>query len=538
MEPRYTVAIEIGSSKISGAVASVDPDSGAIEIVAHEVQHASNCVRHGRVSNVQEVSDLVNGIIRKLENNPAVMPRKITEVYIGLGGRSLTTVPAKASIDLSNESEITADTISRIKREAEFGLTTTKSILDLLPRRYYVDNKEVSNMAGTFGTRASIDFTAVICAQENRANLERIKIDSPLLRRRNYIIRPLAIADMVLESNERQLGCALVDLGAETTTLSIYKEGSLQYAVTLPLGSRHVTRDLMSGLKLTEDRAEQIKIEMGNAINERPGGAALSADQVDVNQYVHARIGEIIANIIHQAEAAGFKAGDLPAGIIAVGGGIRLRNFTQALASQSKMRVRVGIADPQIRICEDLDPDRDVDIIALVKAAVRRGGPSCLFLDEAVVEQPETEDSGSVHASEPAYRREVSESDSDLLDDDPDDEDEDEELRSGKSGWLSRLLGRKAKRREADERRERLMEESRREEEERRQRENEERAARRAARRADQETIDPMADEDDEEEDDSEYKKSRSFLNTFADKWGKILNNDINEEANLDDRNQ
>jgi|InofroStandDraft_1065614.scaffolds.fasta_scaffold17713_3 cell division protein FtsA len=524
MEPRYIVAIEIGSSKIHGAVAQVDSDSGAIQVIASEVQHAANSVRHGRVSNVQEVSDLVNGIVRKLENNQAVMPRKISEIYISLGGRSLTTVPTKASIDFANETEITADAIKRLKKEAEFGLTTTKSILDLLPRRYYVDNKEVTNMAGTFGTRASIDFTAIICAQENRANLERIKLDSPLLRRRNYLIRPLAIADMVLDSNERQLGCALVDFGAETTTLSIYKEGALQFAVTLPLGSRNVTRDLMGGLKLTEDRAEQLKIEHGNAINERPGGAPLSADQVDINQFVHARTGEIIANVIHQAEAAGYKVGDLPAGIVAVGGGARMRNFLSALSTQSKMRVRHGVADPQIHLCQGLDPDVDVDIIALLKAAAAMPGNSCLFLDRTLVEKTEPE-SGHRPDDEAAadnYRRPVNESDSDLLDDDPDDEFEARPPK--KQGWFSRMLNR----RKADERREQLLEDARRDEEERRERQRQ--------RREDQETIDPMADEDDSDDmAEIDYAETKSLIGKFKNKVTSYL--ERGTEADLDDRN-
>ena len=521
MEPRYIVAIEIGSSKIHGAVAQVDSDSGAIQVIASEVQHAANSVRHGRVSNVQEVSDLVNGIVRKLQ---AVMPRKISEIYISLGGRSLTTVPTKASIDFANETEITADAIKRLKKEAEFGLTTTKSILDLLPRRYYVDNKEVTNMAGTFGTRASIDFTAIICAQENRANLERIKLDSPLLRRRNYLIRPLAIADMVLDSNERQLGCALVDFGAETTTLSIYKEGALQFAVTLPLGSRNVTRDLMGGLKLTEDRAEQLKIEHGNAINERPGGAPLSADQVDINQFVHARTGEIIANVIHQAEAAGYKVGDLPAGIVAVGGGARMRNFLSALSTQSKMRVRHGVADPQIHLCQGLDPDVDVDIIALLKAAAAMPGNSCLFLDRTLVEKTEPE-SGHRPDDEAAadnYRRPVNESDSDLLDDDPDDEFEARPPK--KQGWFSRMLNR----RKADERREQLLEDARRDEEERRERQRQ--------RREDQETIDPMADEDDSDDmAEIDYAETKSLIGKFKNKVTSYL--ERGTEADLDDRN-
>lgn len=540
MEPRYIVAIEIGSSKIHGAVAQVDDDSGAIQVIASEVQHAANSVRHGRVSNVQEVSDLVNGIIRKLENNQAVMPRKISEIFIGLGGRSLTTIPAKASIDFPAETEITAETIKRIKKEAEFGLTTTRSILDLLPRRYYVDNKEVANMPGTFGSRASIDFTAVICAQENRANLERIKLDSPLLRRRNYIIRQLAIADMVLDPNERQLGCALVDFGAETTTLSIYKDGALQFAVTLPLGSRNVTRDLMGGLKLTEDRAEQLKTEHGNAINERPGGAPLSADQVDINQFVHARTGEIIANVIHQAEAAGYKVSDLPAGIIAVGGGARMRNFLTALSNQSKTRVRQGMAEPAIQLCPGLDPYANVDITALLRAAARLNGNSCLFLDENSVTAPTAEtdfaDTGHESFADDDYpqRRQVSETDSDLLDDDPDDDSENERPR--KQSWLSRMLNR----RKADERREQLLEDVRQDEELRRQRQDEERRERerrRVERRQDQETIDPMADEDDDPDDfqQIDYNETKGFISKFKDKVTNYL--ERGTEADLDDRN-
>lgn len=542
MEPRYIVAIEIGSSKIHGAVAQADPATGAVQVIASEVQHAANSVRHGRVSNVQEVSDLVNGIIRKLENNQAVMPRKISEIYIGLGGRSLTTVPAKASIDFPAETEITAETIKRIKKEAEFGLTTTRSILDLLPRHYYVDNKEVANMPGTFGSRASIDFTAVICAQENRANLERIKLDSPMLRRRNYLIRPLAIADMVLDPNERQLGCALVDFGAETTTLSIYKDGALQFAVTLPLGSRNVTRDLMGGLKLTEDRAEQLKTEHGNAINERPGGAPLSADQVDINQFVHARTGEIIANVIHQAEAAGYKVADLPAGIIAVGGGARLRNFLTALSNQSKTRVRQGMAEPTIQLCPGLDPYANVDIIALLKAAAQLGGNSCLFLDESAVITPDTvpDDSAGDHGDSLSatdfQRRQVSESDSDLLEDDPDDDASDYQPHK-KQSWLSRMLNR----RKADERREQLLEDVRQDQEQQRQlkdQERRERERRRLERRQDQETIDPMAEEDYDDTDDIseiDYNETKGFISKFKDKVTNYL--ERGTEADLDDRN-
>lgn len=387
MDPKYIVAIEIGSSKIHGAVAAVQPD-GSLSVLASECQRATGCVRYGRVSNVQEVSTHVNNILRKLENHPDIMPRKISEIYVGLGGRSFSSLPATATINYNREIEITAEAIKRLKDEANFGLSTPKPVLEILPRRYFVNNKEVTNIVGTVGTSVRAEFTALLCAQDNRNYLDRIKFESPVIRRRTYLLRPVAVADMVLDYSERQLGCVLVDIGAETTTVMVYKDGSLQFASTLPLGSRNITLDLKTGLSLTEDRAEQVKLTLGNAINERYG-QQLSAEQLEVNQYVQARTGEIIANVIHQVEASGYKMSDLPAGFIVVGGGARLRNFNQALTTQAKCKTRMGTATSSINVCQGIDPDRDIDILALLSAAADRNGDSCLVCDE--VERPEAQ---------------------------------------------------------------------------------------------------------------------------------------------------
>lgn len=466
METRYIAALEIGSSKIHGAVAAVN-DEGRINVLASESLHATDCVRYGRVSNVQEVSTHVNTIIRKLENNPAIRPNKITELFISLGGRSFSTIEASATLDYGHDVEITADAIHRLKDEARFGITTNKMIVDLVPRRYFVNNKEVSNIVGSVGSRVRAEFTALLCAQDNRSNLERIKFDSQHMRRAAYLMRHTAIADMVLEPSERSLGCVLADFGAETTTVGVYKHGSLQFAITLPLGSRNVTRDLMSGLSLTEDRAEQVKLELGNAINERHGGSPLSSEQVEINQYVQARTGEIIANVIHQIESAGYKSADLPAGIIAVGGGTRLRNFTQALTTQSKMKVRTGTANPRMQLCDGLDPDSDTDILSLIAFAAANTTNNCLLIERptqeeiqarqaAMAEHRSTTDNrqrpadnrysqSSTDSPRQAQRRDLSDDDPDLLSDDDDDTPRREKPK--KEGFFARLRRKQAERR-------------------------------------------------------------------------------------------
>ncbi len=253
MDTRYIAAIEIGSSKIKGLIASVG-ELGDITLLAAEETKVSNCVRYGRISNVQEVTLHVNQIIRKLENSPAVIPGKVSAVYLALGGRSFATMAVQASTKLPSAIEITADTVERLKREASFSLVVTdKETLALLPKTFYVDNTQVKNVVGTIGSQIKAEFSALVCAPDNKRNLERIKIEtSEQQPKREYVYRPIAQADLVLSPDEKQIGCALIDFGAETTTVSVYKDDVLQAIVTLPMGSRNITRDLMAGLILTE----------------------------------------------------------------------------------------------------------------------------------------------------------------------------------------------------------------------------------------------------------------------------------------------
>ena len=85
MEEKNIIAIEIGSSKIKGALGSFSP-SGVLTVKAVEEEPLLDWVRYGAVSNVEETSRLVSGIIRKIENR--VAPSKVSKVYVGLGGRS------------------------------------------------------------------------------------------------------------------------------------------------------------------------------------------------------------------------------------------------------------------------------------------------------------------------------------------------------------------------------------------------------------------------------------------------------------------
>lgn len=418
MDNRYIVALEIGSSKIKGLVASVG-DLGEINVIAIEETRVNDCVRYGRIQNVQEVSSYVNETIRKIENNPRIHPRKVTDIFVSLGGRSLSTVTAQAQAKFPSPIEISADTIERLKREASFGLVTDKKTLEMLPHAYFVDNSEVKKVVGVVGSQLKAEFSAIVISPVNLDNLNRLKFDNrnPKL---HYVIRPIVLADLVLSASEKQIGCALVDFGAETTTICIYKDDVLQSVVTLPIGSRNITRDLMSGMSMTEERAEIAKAEVGSALTD---ASAVSSTDIEINNYISARAGEIVANVLHQIEAAGFKAA-LPGGIVLTGGGARLRNFDRLVEAQSKMPVRIASIEGSLQFKgNSFDRNSNIDILAMAKNVAENFDIDCLeALPQPVEEVSEpvgyNNDYGYSTAQRGGYRQ-IDEDN--LLGDDPDD---------------------------------------------------------------------------------------------------------------------
>ncbi len=390
MRPKYIAAIEIGSSRIKGIVGSVD-ETAAITVLAIEELDSGEAVRHGRVQNTREVGNLVNEIIRRLENNPKVAPGQISAVFVAKGGRSLSSAVAEAAIKLGGEAEITLQTLERLRKEARYNLATDRDVLAIAPRRFVVDNSEMKKIIGVFGNNIRGEFTILTASPENLRALDRVNIEShsqPVDR--EYITRLLAQSEMALTDSDRELGCLFIDFGAETTTAAIFRSGTLQAALTLPMGSANITRDLMAGLSVTADSAENIKRTKGRAVVERLNMQVPDSETREIVNYVSARTGEIIANINNFMEQAGFKASELTAGAVVAGGGARLNGFLEVLEAQTKLKARNAAVDSSIKMPAGSDnASEHFDVISLVKYAAAHSDKSCLTFPEVVEIKPE-----------------------------------------------------------------------------------------------------------------------------------------------------
>lgn len=428
MTSKYIAAIEIGSSRIKGIVAGCEPGK-PMKVLAIEDAPAGESVRYGRVKNAREANDIINDIIRRLENSPQVAPGKITAVYVADGGRSMQSMTSESALNFGSEEEFTDATVERLHKEAVFKLSTDRDIIGIIPRRYFVDSTEVKKIAGSFGSTVRGDFTILTLAPENHRAIERLFLDSDGREvKRHLVTRLLAQTDMALSESDRQAGTLFIDFGAETTTLAAFRSGGLVFAATLPIGSANITRDLSAALSVTFEKAENIKRTKGIAVADRAKFDAPDDEVKEIVDYVSARASEIFANINNLLVEADLRAADFPGGIVITGGGAKLQGFTEMVESLSKMKVRRAAVDGSVAIVPGINVADNFDIISVAKYAAAHSDGTCIAMPE---KQPETV--AEEAASEAAHsvpqsrydnsrmgqgRRDIAEDDPGLLEDD------------------------------------------------------------------------------------------------------------------------
>lgn len=396
---RFIVAIELGSSKARIGVAGYDPEDKTNRLTVYHTASLPtvDSVRYGRIQNPREVTGIVSELLNEVQKKYPIEGRNILGAYVGMGGRSLKSHKINAEILLPERREITEEMLERLENEAINRLSTQDQLITIEPARFMVDNMVTPRPIGSLGSRLSGEYTVVTCNPANKNDIVEVISNRVGLNIRGLSVQPLALAHLVLSPQETKAGCMLVDFGAETITVSIFKDYALQYLATIPIGSRLITLDLAKVLALTEDEAEKIKLAQGNAMPEKSGETGGSPDDENINAIITARIADIVANINAQPEFAGIPQLSLPAGIILTGGGAKMHNFARLLESVMHLKVRIATLPPEIIITDtEISATDNIDLIALLsegaESAKANGDPECVTAPPAKnVAQPVVE---------------------------------------------------------------------------------------------------------------------------------------------------
>lgn len=395
---QYIVAFEIGSSKVVGAVAE-KTDDGRLVVQCLEDESQTNCVNYGQVQNVENIKQCIARITHVLESK---LDGHITQFYVGLAGRTLHSEAGEVNRSIDATTAIQKTTIDNIMRDASRNNVKRYDTIDVVPRAFYVDKKldTTNNPVGQYGSSIKIKFNLIVANSNIMLNLKRVMANRDV---KAYLISTLAMGNNIISKDEKRLGCMLVDMGAETTSVAIYKGGMLVYLNTLPLGGRNLTLDVANGLNVLEETAERVKKNINNPLDLHNVDDIMveGISSREAANYINARTGEIIANINKQLEYAGVNASDIST-IILTGGAAQLKGMAHKLEDATKISVREATMPNNVHFPAGTRANRPeyVQVISLIAEAARIMDPmdTCVELNsysdghDIVINEPTTEE--------------------------------------------------------------------------------------------------------------------------------------------------
>ena len=340
----FIVAIELGSSKVTGIAGQKNLD-GSIQILAVVKEESSAFIRKGVVYNIDKTAQCLTSIIKKLETQ---LKTEIRQVYVGIGGQSIRSVRNVISKDLPNESIVTQEMVIELM-DANRNMTyPDQEILDAAVQEYKVGSQFQIDPVGIQATRLEGNFLNILERKAFYKNLNKC-FETANINIAEMYLAPLALADSVLTEAEKRSGCALVDLGADTTTVSVYSKNILRHLAVIPLGSNNITKDIAT-LQMEESDAERMKLKYAVAYtdnNDIDNDLKYSIDperQIESRKFieiVEGRLEEIIENVWYQIPSEYYDK--LLGGIILTGGGSNLKNIEKAFNNHTHVdKIRVA----------------------------------------------------------------------------------------------------------------------------------------------------------------------------------------------------
>lgn len=328
------VAIELGSSKIAGAVGRKRPD-GSLQVVAYANEPASGFVRRGVVYNIDKTAQCLTDLINRLE--PEVNNATIEQAYVGVGGYTLHSELNTVVRTFEEETRVSDAIVTAMEEENATKEYPGHNILIMVSQEYKIGNNALNDPVGVNCTRVEGSYLNILARTSVMDNTGK-SFELAKVNIANDSIAPLVSADVLLTDNERRQGCVLIDFGADTTTVSVYKGGYLRFLTVIPMGGQSITRDLCS-LQLDEQEAERIKREFGLVFPTSSDetvqvDASRSIEVRKVYDVIEARFEEIMLNVCHQIEASGYELRNLLAGVVCCGGGINMKGLESVLAQK------------------------------------------------------------------------------------------------------------------------------------------------------------------------------------------------------------
>ena len=337
-EDKFIVAIELGSSKVTGIAGRKQPD-GVTQILAFAQEPSTTFIRKGRINNVNKMTQCILNMKEKLEQQ---LQKSVSRVYVGIGGMGMHTVANTVVKHCDSKVEITQEMVDAMCDENRNTASPDRDILESVPQEYRLGTQIQIDPVGILSDGIEGHFLNIVANQSVREEI-RSCFRTAGVAIADLPITVQALADAMLTEPEKRSGCVFVDMGAETTSVAVYKNNLLRHLAVIPLGGANVNRDIMS-LQVEDDEAEELKLKYASAIADNSGekhkpivlrdGRHIAFDEF--SGLVEARMEEIILNIKNQITLSKYDKGQLIGGLVITGGASHLKDIDKAFVRDTQ----------------------------------------------------------------------------------------------------------------------------------------------------------------------------------------------------------
>jgi len=347
----FFTGLDIGSSAIRVVVGQVSPTGEGMTIVG-AAEGPAEGIAKGSVTSIEDAVSSISSVLEKAERMTGV---PVEEAVVSMNGPLITSQDSHGIVAVAKaDGEIKQNDVDRVLEAAQAVATPPNfDILHRIPRSFTVDNQRgVKDPIGMSAMRLEVEAQIIQVPTAQLKNLEKA-IYRTSVSIGDIVLSVYASSYACVTKRQKELGVALLNIGASTSSLMVFEEGDVLLTKILPIGGSHITNDIAIGLRVSIDQAEKIKMEYGTAMPaevqkhddvnlQDVGGDDTVISRKHIAEIIEARVEEMFKMVDRELQHID-RSGLLPAGIILTGGGAKLPGLVDVAKREFRLPAAVGL---------------------------------------------------------------------------------------------------------------------------------------------------------------------------------------------------
>jgi len=361
MDEPIVMGIDIGTTKICTLVARVENERN-LRILGVGIE-PSQGIKKGTIVDLAAATQAISRSIEKAQRSSGL---EITSALVSLAGSHVSSVNSRGVVGISGRVIDQDDVLRALEAAQAVAIPHNREIIHVIQRGFMVDGQDGIQMPiGMHGYRLEVEAHIITASASTVENL-RQAVQSAGVEVQQFVLNPLASAEVVLSETDRQMGVVVCDIGGGTTDMAIYIDGDVWHTMVLAVGGNHITSDIAAGLRLSIQQAEEIKKQHGHALERdiNPDESfvvnVIGEDQpayvrnIDLAHIIEARAAEIFQLVLQEIKRSGYD-GLLPAGMVLTGGTSNLPGIRELASDILGLPVRIARPENLVGLADQLN---------------------------------------------------------------------------------------------------------------------------------------------------------------------------------------